>query len=138
VFDRDPRFTGKFFVNVCRLLGVKHSFSSAYHPQTDGQTERSNRVLEDVLRHYSYVELDGRDWNLHLSIAEFAVNCIPWFDSKRTVFPELWQAPQGTWYPELFQQGSSSCGHGTQAAGAVETGQAVPGKSCEPAEGTCR
>jgi hypothetical protein len=72
VSDRDPRFTGKFFVELCRLLGVKQSFSSAFHPQTDGQTERANRVMEDVIRHY--VAPDGQDWDEHLSLAEFAVN----------------------------------------------------------------
>jgi transposase InsO family protein len=52
ITDRDPRFTGKFFAEVCRLLGVKQCLSTAYHPQSDGQTERMNRVLEDMLRHY--------------------------------------------------------------------------------------
>jgi transposase InsO family protein len=45
VSDRDPRFTGKFFAELCRLMDVKQSFSSAFHPQSDGQTERVNRVL---------------------------------------------------------------------------------------------
>jgi hypothetical protein len=36
VSDRDPRFTGKFFVDLCKLMGIKQTFSSAYHPQTDG------------------------------------------------------------------------------------------------------
>ena len=72
VSDRDPRFTGKFFMDLCKLLGIKQAFSSAYHPQTDGQTERTNRVMQDVLRHY--VAPDGKDWDTHLSMAEFAVN----------------------------------------------------------------
>ena len=72
VSDRDPRFTGNFFRALCKLLGIKQSFSSAFHPQSDGQTERTNRVMEDVLRHY--VAPDGSDWDDHLSTAEFAVN----------------------------------------------------------------
>jgi transposase InsO family protein len=72
VTDRDPRFTGKFFRALCKLLGIRQSFSSAFHPQTDGQTERANRVMEDVLRHY--VAPDGLDWDDHLTSVEFAVN----------------------------------------------------------------
>jgi hypothetical protein len=72
VSDRDPRFTGKFFTELCHLLDVKQSFSSAFHPESDGQTERANRVLEDALRHY--VAPDGKDWDEHLALAEFAVN----------------------------------------------------------------
>jgi transposase InsO family protein len=72
VSDRDPRFTGKFFAALCTLLGIKQCFSSAYHPETDGQTERTNRVMQDVVRHY--VAPDGSDWDTHLSMAEFAIN----------------------------------------------------------------
>jgi hypothetical protein len=64
--------TGHPTGHLCKQLGVKQSFSSAFHPQTDGQTERANRVLEDMLRHY--VDPDGRDWDKHISMAEFAVN----------------------------------------------------------------
>jgi hypothetical protein len=46
--------------------------SSAFHPQSDGQTERTNRTLEDVLRHY--VSQDGKDWSEHLDAAEYAIN----------------------------------------------------------------
>lgn len=53
VTHRDPRFTGKFFAELCRLLGVEQCLSTAYHPQWDGQTERMNRILEEMLRHYA-------------------------------------------------------------------------------------
>jgi Reverse transcriptase (RNA-dependent DNA polymerase)/RNase H-like domain found in reverse transcriptase/Integrase zinc binding domain/Chromo (CHRromatin Organisation MOdifier) domain/Retroviral aspartyl protease/Integrase core domain/Retrotransposon gag protein/Zinc knuckle len=72
ITDRDPRFTGKFFKALCKLMGIKQSFSSAFHPQSDGQTERTNRVMEDALRHF--VAPDGTDWDEHLSSIEFAVN----------------------------------------------------------------
>jgi hypothetical protein len=72
ISDRDPRFTGKFLSAVCDLLHIKQGLSTAFHPQTDGQTERANRTLEDMLRHY--VGPSQSDWDTHLPAAEFAVN----------------------------------------------------------------
>src|SRR4029077_4912168 len=72
VSDRDPRFTSKFWQELWRLCGTQLKMSTAYHPQTDGQTERSNRTLEDVLRHY--VSPRQNDWDEHLTAAEIAVN----------------------------------------------------------------
>ncbi|POM63375.1 Reverse transcriptase [Phytophthora palmivora] len=50
VSDRDPRFTGAFWDTLFQLLGTKLTMTTADHPQTDGQTERVNCVLEDTLR----------------------------------------------------------------------------------------
>ena len=72
VTDRDKRFDANFMRALCSLMGVQQSMSSAYHPQSDGQTERMNRVLEDMLRHY--VKPTQVDWDEHLDMAEFAVN----------------------------------------------------------------
>ena len=72
VSDRDPRFTSAFFKEICRQLGIKQSMSTAFHPQSDGQTERTNRTLEEMLRHY--VDPTQDDWDLKLPCAEFAVN----------------------------------------------------------------
>jgi len=52
VSDRDPRFTSKFLESLQAALGTKLRLSSAYHPQTDGQTERTIQSLEDLLRAY--------------------------------------------------------------------------------------
>jgi hypothetical protein len=72
VSDRDPRFTSKFWQELWKLCGTRLKMSTAYHPQTDGQTERSNRTLEDILRHYVSAKQD--DWDEHLTSAEIAVN----------------------------------------------------------------
>lgn len=70
--DRDPRFTSKFWQELWRLMGTQLPMSTAYHPQTDGQTERMNRLMEEILR--SYVRDKGDDWDEHLTAAEIAVN----------------------------------------------------------------
>jgi hypothetical protein len=72
VSDRDPRFTSKFWIELASILNSKLKMSTAVHPQTDGQRERVNRVLEDMLRHYVSPVQD--DWDDLLDCAEFAVN----------------------------------------------------------------
>ncbi|KAE8893716.1 hypothetical protein PF003_g22098 [Phytophthora fragariae] len=71
VSDRDPRFTARFWQEVFELLGTQLSMSTADHPQTDGQTERVNRVLVDALKSYAH---SFQHWSDCLSMAEFAVN----------------------------------------------------------------
>ena len=53
-------------------MQIQRSMSTAYHPQSDGQTERMNRVLEDMLRHY--VSSNQTDWDKHLPMFETAIN----------------------------------------------------------------
>lgn len=72
ISDRDTRFTGAFNAELTKMLGIQQAMSTAYHPQTDGQTERVNRVLEDMLRHFVAPSQD--DWDEHLACAEFAIN----------------------------------------------------------------
>ncbi|KAE9310541.1 hypothetical protein PR003_g20245 [Phytophthora rubi] len=71
VSDRDPRFTSAFWTRLFALLGTRLFMSTAAHPETDGQTERVNRVLEDVLRSYA---TSFASWSSFLSMAEFALN----------------------------------------------------------------
>jgi transposase InsO family protein len=50
--DRGSQFTSKFWEKLHESMNTKLNISSAYHPQTDGQTERTNQILEDILRAY--------------------------------------------------------------------------------------
>ncbi|KAL5775964.1 hypothetical protein ACOSP7_013524 [Xanthoceras sorbifolium] len=72
ISDRDPRFTGKFWTELFNLLGSKLHFSTSFHPQTDGQTERVNALLELYLRHF--VSANQRDWAKLLDVAQFSYN----------------------------------------------------------------
>ena len=69
---RDAKFTSKFWEAFCEQVGIKLKMSSAYHPQTDGQTERINRVIVDMIRHY--IDPTHEDWDEHLAAVEFAIN----------------------------------------------------------------
>jgi hypothetical protein len=72
ISDRDPRFTGEFWKNIFRLTGTEIALSTAYHPQSDGQTERTNRTLEEVLR--NQINATHDNWDTLLPMAEFAIN----------------------------------------------------------------
>ena len=72
VGDRDSKWNSHFWRAMMENLGTKLKLSTAYHPQTDGQTERMNRVLEEALR--SAIGADQEDWDRHLSMIEFALN----------------------------------------------------------------
>jgi hypothetical protein len=84
ISDRDPRFTSNFWQHLCKNLDIKTRFSTAYHPQTDGQTERTNRVIEEVLR--QFVESDERSWEDKIPLVEFAMNNAVNASSQETPF----------------------------------------------------
>jgi hypothetical protein len=72
VSDRGSVFTSAFWKQLHEALGSKLDYSTAYHPQTGGQTERTNQILEDMLRACA---LDfGGSWEEHLPLAEFSYN----------------------------------------------------------------
>ncbi|KAL0556362.1 hypothetical protein IC582_004875 [Cucumis melo] len=70
--NRDTRFTSKFWKGLQLALGTRLDFSTTFHPQTDGQTERLNQILEDMLR-ACVLEFSG-SWDSHLHLMEFAYN----------------------------------------------------------------
>ena len=72
ISDRGPQFASKFTAYLCKILGIKQNISSAYHPQTDGQTERTNQEIETYLR--IFVNWHQNDWSTWIPIAEFAYN----------------------------------------------------------------
>nr|CAE05068.2 OSJNBa0094P09.7 [Oryza sativa Japonica Group] len=72
VSDRGSQFTSHFWKKLQEELGTRLNFSTAYHPQTDGQTERLNQILEDMLR--ACVLDFGKTWDKSLPYAEFSYN----------------------------------------------------------------
>lgn len=72
VSDRDTKWTGEFWQSLCERLKIKRNLSTAFHPQTDGQTERVNQTVETYLR--TFVNYDQNDWVSLLPLAEFAYN----------------------------------------------------------------
>ena len=70
--DHDPIFTSRFWEAFQEASGTKINFSTAYHLQSDGQTERVNRILEDLLRAYAHDF--GGSWEDHLHLVEFSYN----------------------------------------------------------------
>jgi hypothetical protein len=84
VSDRDPRFTGHFWKEVSKLLDINLSFSTAWHPQSDGSTERVNRMVEQVLR--THTQQRQETWQENLSMVEFAINNAAHTSVKYTPF----------------------------------------------------
>ncbi|KAI3773943.1 hypothetical protein L1987_48482 [Smallanthus sonchifolius] len=72
ISDRDARFTSRFWQSLHKALGTRLDMSTAYHPQTDGQTERTIQTLEDMLR-ACLIDF-GNTWESHLPLVEFSYN----------------------------------------------------------------
>ena len=72
ISDRDPRFASRFTCELCKILGIKQNISTAYHPRTDGQSERTNQWLEQYLRFWVNERQDN--WAAYLPLAEFTHN----------------------------------------------------------------
>ncbi|GJV46675.1 putative reverse transcriptase domain-containing protein [Tanacetum coccineum] len=72
ISDRDGKFTSHFWKTLNKALGTRLDMSTAYHPQTDGQSERTIQTLEDMLR--ACVLDFGKGWDKHLPLVEFSYN----------------------------------------------------------------
>ncbi|GJT44783.1 putative reverse transcriptase domain-containing protein [Tanacetum coccineum] len=72
ICDRDPRFTSNFWRSFQKAMGTRLDMSTAYHPETDGQSERTIQTLEDMLR--ACVIDFGNGWEGHLPLIEFSYN----------------------------------------------------------------
>jgi hypothetical protein len=88
VSDRGTQFTSKFWMSLQQAMGTKLDFSISYHPQSDGQTERVNKVLEDLLR-ACVLTFDG-NWESSLPYAEFSYNNIYQASIKMSPFEALY------------------------------------------------
>ena len=72
ISDLDPRFTSRFWGKLQEALGTRLNFSTTFHPQTDGQSEKVIQILEDMLRSY-VIDLRG-SWDRHIALVEFVYN----------------------------------------------------------------
>lgn len=75
VADRDPKWAGPFWEQICKSMGIKRALTTSYHPQADGQTEILNQTLETALRCYINPERD--DWDEYLASFSIAYNSTP-------------------------------------------------------------
>lgn len=88
ISDRGTQFTSKFWTRLFKLLGVEIKLSSAFHPETDGQTERTNQTLEQYIRCFTSYQQD--DWFSLLDLAEFSYNNSVHSATKQTPFYSLY------------------------------------------------
>ncbi|GJW36771.1 putative reverse transcriptase domain-containing protein [Tanacetum coccineum] len=72
ISDRDSHFTSRFWQSLESALGTQLDMSTTYHPETNGQSERTIQTLEDILR--AYVIDFGKGWEKHLPLVEFSYN----------------------------------------------------------------
>jgi len=95
----DAKFSGESWESLCKMLEVKRRMSTAYHPQTDGQTERTNQVLEGYVQ--TFVNYYQNYWYQLLPLAEHAYNNSPTKAHKMTrFFANNGFHPQTEWMKE--------------------------------------
>ena len=87
VSDRDRRFVSQFWERFTQRMQIKRNLSSAFHPQTDGQTERTNQSIERLLR--TFIQLDQAQWENLLPALELAHNTSPNASTGLTPFQIL-------------------------------------------------
>jgi hypothetical protein len=80
ISNRDPRLTSKLAKEICQITKINQNISTAYHPQTDGQFERTNQMLETYLRIFCNKQQD--DWAKWISMAQYIMNSRPSHTTK--------------------------------------------------------
>ncbi|MBW0591209.1 hypothetical protein O181_130924 [Austropuccinia psidii MF-1] len=84
VSDRGSLFASSFWTQLCQHLKISRDLSAAFHPETDGHTERVNQILEHYL--WMYVSYHQDDWHTSLPLAEFAYNDAEHSSTKQSQF----------------------------------------------------
>jgi len=109
ISDRDVRFVSKFSTELCRILNIHQNISTAYHPQTDGASERTNQTLEQYLRVFCGTQQNN--WHAWLPLAQYTKNSWPSATTKKTPFdlligytPQVHQPTRKTDIPSLEQR----------------------------------
>jgi transposase InsO family protein len=118
VSDRGTQFMSRFWEKLHEAMDTKLNFSSAYHPQTDGQAERVNQILEDMVR--ACALKDKKSWDKYLPYAEFSYNnnyqeslkMLPFevLYRRKCRTPLFWNEPneKQVFGPKILQEESSS------------------------------
>ncbi|GKF57134.1 reverse transcriptase domain-containing protein, partial [Tanacetum coccineum] len=95
ICDRDPRFASRFWRTLQKALGTSLDMSTTYHPETDGQSERTIQTLKDMLR--ACVIDFGKGWGNHLPVVQFSYNNSYQASIKAALFEALygrkWRLP---------------------------------------------
>ena len=87
ISDRDTRFTSSWLKELCWALGVQQNISTAYHPQTDGQSEQINQTMEELLRIFCNHQADN--WAEWLPMVQYIINSRPFSTTKKALY-EIW------------------------------------------------
>ena len=106
ISDHDTRFTLSWFKELCRTLGIDQNMSTAYHLQTDSQSERTNKTMEGLLQIFCNHQAD--DWAKWLSVVQYIINSRPSSMTKKAPYelrmghiPKVHQAVKDLKVPDL-------------------------------------
>jgi hypothetical protein len=143
ISDRDTRFTSKFAKEVCAQLQIRQNISTAYHPQTDGQSEKTNQHVETLLR--IFCNFQQNDWVDHLPIVQYILNARVSTTTKQAPF-ELWMGhipqahqperlsniPRIEWHKEKIQEVRRQAQESMKRAQELWTKERLRAFSCSP------
>jgi len=109
ISDRDPHFTSRFGKELCQLLDIRQNISTAYHPQTDGASKRTNQTLEQYL--HLFCGTQQNNWHAWLPLVQYTKNSWPSATTKKAPFdlimgytPQVHQPSRTSDIPMLNQR----------------------------------